>query len=220
MPEKPSETDPHAQRNLETRIVQLDPQRDMATRIVQAPPLPPELRERQALEKERSRGASRGASKASGKGAGTNALGRLSLELEESALSRDIDALLERLRYTYSKLDRIDRLLCYSLGATFIAAFLPWISVPDYGLLAGIQDGYGILAGLFGAIGFFAFGARAWRRLRGGLRVLLELVGAFGVAATSLYRAITLEGTPAWGLYVSVVAAVAAFLFGLVRLVR
>ena len=124
------------------------------------------------------------------------------------------------MKYTFTKLDKIDRLLFYTLSATFIATLLPWIYVPGQGLLSGVQDIFGAMAAAAGLLALGAFATRAWRRLRGGYLLLLELAGAFGVAAASTYRALTLTGSPYVGLYLSVVAAAAAFLLGLVRLVR
>ena len=124
------------------------------------------------------------------------------------------------MKYTFTKLDKIDRLLFYTLTATFVATLLPWIYVPGQGLLSGVQDVFGAIAALAGALALGAFATRAWRRLRGGYLLLLELAGAFGVAAASTYRALTLTGSPYIGLYLSVLAAALAFLLGLVRLVR
>jgi hypothetical protein len=217
-----------AQREVGTRIVQLDPQREQGTRIVPIPPLPAELKESQAESRARAKragarqqkGAKGAASDGTAEDGEKKPKGRLDLVLDESAVSRDLDAILERVNYTFTKLDKIDRLLFYTLSATFVATLLPWIYVPGQGLLSGVQDVFGAMAAVSGAVALGAFATRAWRRLRGGYLLLLELAGAFGVAAASTYRALTLTGSPYVGLYVSVVAAGAAFLLGLVRLVR
>ena len=146
--------------------------------------------------------------------------GRLQqLALEESAVSRDFDATLERIRLVYVKLDRIDRPIFFAQAAMVLACFLPWIDVNGEGLLAGIQDVFGGLATAAAVLGLGAFTVRAWRRLRGGPLVLLEIGGALGVAAASIYRALTLDDRPL-GLVLCVLAAAVAFVLGLVRLVR
>ncbi|HEY3352493.1 MAG TPA: hypothetical protein VGQ83_04540 [Polyangia bacterium] len=202
------------QREVGTRIVQLDPEREKGTRIVQLPTMPPEVKEKRAAE---AKGKPKRAKDGEGDG---QARGRLNkLALEESNVSRDFDATLERIKLVYTKLDRIDRPLFYALATMTVACFLPWIDVNGEGMLAGIQDVFGAIATAAAFLGLGAFIVRAWRRLRGGPLVLLEIAGTLGVAAASVYRALTLNGRPL-GLVLGVLAAAVAFLLGLVRLVK
>jgi hypothetical protein len=213
--------DAAGQREVGTRIVQLDPERDKGTRIVQLPPtLPPELKEKRAAEAKSKPKRAREKDGEESEAAEGGVKSRLNkLALEESAVSRDFDATLERVKLIYTKLDRVDRPLFYALSLMTVACFLPWIDVAGEGLLAGIQDLFGGIATAAAFLALGAFAVRAWRRLRGGWLVLLELAGSLGVAGASVYRVLTLQGRPL-GVLLSALAAAAAFVLGLVRLVR
>jgi hypothetical protein len=205
------------QREVGTQIVQIDLERDRETRIVAAPALPPEIKDQQPAKTRARRARSRAAE---GEAAPEQPGLPTRFALEESAVSRDLDEVLERIKLLYVKLDRVDRWLFYTVSLTMVATLLPWVYVPGTGLLSGIQDPIGVVAAAAAALGLVAFCSRAWRQLRSGGLVLLELSAALGVAAASIYRALTLDGSPSVGLYLSLAAGCGGFWLGIWRLIR
>jgi hypothetical protein len=202
LPGKPGRTfGPQAQ--IATKIATEDPQIDRGTQIVDVSVPAFVKRARKVAEEEKSAGPDESF-----------------LAVEESLVSRGVDATLASVTHAYTRLHPTDRRTVWAALVGLLCSFLPWSYVRGEGLLAGVQE-LGLLTAVASGLVLVSVYARTVRRrlIRGLLA--LQLLLAAALVAVPVYRHVTAgEAELSYGVYLTALGGLTMVLFSLERLGR
>jgi len=190
-----------SQAQIHTRIVSIDPEQERGTRIIEVS-IPQVVRRA-------GRQGSHGAQDAAGRRAAAD---------EAESLGQGVDDLFDKLRLSYARMHRLDRITGWVALLALVSAFLPWRFDLVDGLLAGIQ-GLGAASAAAAAGVLCCIFARTVRRRLTGLLLTLQIVVAGICTAVPIFVFLGQTGLSSkYGLYMTAVTGAAVTTLTLLRL--